>query len=455
MKRKAKKVSRKNFLIPVILMALVTLLVILSTSYFTGNDFERQPAATPAPVIEDEPKQVPATPAPVIEDVPKEDPVSNGHEEKSDPNVDTLFDIRELDPEISKFLDYFALKHNSAAVSLVAYDGKQRDYYTYTYGYRDKEKGTAVDTDTKFCVASLSKLVTVICALTLVDEGKLDLSKDISAYLGFEVRAPGFPDTEITARMLMQHVSSIIDPDGYLSKEKRDLPQTTIDILKTNTCYSGMKPGTHFYYSGYFGYAVLALICEIISEKRFDTLARDVLFGPLGIDAAYLPNNLQDTENIAILYQHIHTDKITVQEQLNTGDERISDHERAGANLVINAVDYAKILMMLGNGGSFDDVRILSEESVRNMHKVDIHGYDFRQGLATRFLNNVAFPFPGYYYHIGGAWGALTQYIYYIHASSNHGVVIMTTGATFYRPHTPVFDICADMSYVALKILNR
>jgi len=384
-----------------------------------------------------------------------------GHNNPDEPEVpeippeETVLNINDANPGLAGLLDNIALQYNCAAVSLVAYDGDLRDYYTYQYGFRSISAGQPVDRDTKLRVASLSKLVVVICAMTLVESGALVLDADISDYIGYTVRNPHFPDIAITPRMLMQHTSSIYDSDIYKTTRNKDLPETTRRLLDAGTCYEEWKPGSHFDYSN-FGYAILGLICEKISGKRFDTLARDILFDPIDIDASFLPARLSDTGNIAVIYDENHRQTRSVQSQLNTGDSSSqgSDHNQITGNLTMSMIDYAKILTMLGNGGTFGDVRILSGESINEMHNANAEGEGFKQGLASRYQNDTSIPGAGSYWHTGSSWGTFAQYMYIIGDGGNRGVVVVTTGATTGRLDNGMVDLCTELSVLVWELFE-
>jgi len=337
----------------------------------------------------------------------------------------------------------------------VVYNGESRDYYTYQYGYTDISDQRPVDADTKFRVASLSKLIVVICAMTLVEEGKLDLDADISDYLGYDVRNPEFPDAPITPRMLMQHTSSIYDSNAYSSAGNRNLVDTTERLLSAGTCFRQRQPGSSFKYSN-FGYSVLGLICEILSGKRFDTLTRDVLFDPLDIDAAYLPANLREKTNIAGIYNRSHVLRRSVQAQLDSGDQSVqgSDHNQTPGNLMISVIDYTKVLTMLGNGGTIDGIQILSSDSVQAIHNADTNGKAYKQGLATRLQNDPDMPEAGSYWHTGSAWGTFAQYNYYISDDANRGVVVVTTGANTKRLENGMVEVCTELSVSAIGFIS-
>ena len=81
--------------------------------------------------------------------------------------------------------------------------------YANTVGTARFDTKTAANANTKYRIASISKLITAIAVMQLVEQGKLDLNADAQTYLGFDLRNPNYPDTPITISMLMSHTSSI------------------------------------------------------------------------------------------------------------------------------------------------------------------------------------------------------------------------------------------------------
>jgi CubicO group peptidase (beta-lactamase class C family) len=292
--------------------------------------------------------------------------------------------------------------------------------------------------------------------MTLVDDGRLDLDKDISEYLGYEVRNPHFPDTAINTAMLIRHTSSLFDPDEYIRSENKESPETTQRFLESGDCFSQWQPGSEYKYSPYLAYAVVALICEQITDKRFDTFAREALFEPMGIDAAYLPVNLQVTDNISTLYGSNHEVYYSIETQLeaeNPESPRFSDHDRGGANLVISAVDYSKIINMLSNRGVYNDINILSDESVMEVHRFTGEN-DFDVGMGVFLQSDTSYPFSNYFYHTGGAWGAQTQFKYHFDENAVRSYVVLATGtnsdvtSSFYTLHM-------EMSIAAMQYFKQ
>ena len=422
-RKKTKYVFKKGYIILIIAMAVITLLVTFLTSFFETEQY-------PVPDIESPPESPPS----VIIETPvdiNDEAAPDAIEEPELPPEDTIISINEIYPEFLVIMDYFSKRYTTSALSFVLYDSELSEFYVYQYGFRDYSTNKPVDLDTKFCVASLSKLVTAICAMTLVEDEILDLDKDISEYLGYEVRNPHFPDTAITTGMLLRHTSSIFDPGEYIYAENKDSPEATQRLLESGKCFLELQPGSEYNYSPFLAYSVVALICEIITEKRFDTIAREALFVPMGIDAAYLPANLLNTDNIAAIYSSPNELLYSIEDQLETEDPespRISDHDRAGANLMISAIDYTKIIDMLCNRGVYKDINILSEESVIEVHRTINRENDSGIGMGVFFQSDRSHPFSGYYYHIGSAWGAQALFQYFFDENTSRSYVILATG---------------------------
>ncbi|MCL2820078.1 MAG: beta-lactamase family protein [Oscillospiraceae bacterium] len=393
---------------------------------------------------------------------PRDQELQNGEDEDEDeiittpepppptpepPRTDTIIDIGEEDPELFRELAAIASEHSAVAVSLTMFDADTAEFITFNYGLADVEERRNVDNDTKFRVASLAKITTVICAMTLVDQGLIDLDTDISVYLGYEVINTNFPGTAISTRMLMQHTSSIFDSGAFDASRRRNSSESIRYLLERGGSFRRSEPGTHFEYTN-FGYAVLGAICENVSGKTLDTLARDVLFKPLGIDASYIPSKMDDTENIAVLYNDSHAIIRSVESQLEIEESDVLGHDLhlAQGNLTISTIDYARILVMLGNGGILRDVRILSEQSVQEIHEADIEGVGYKQGLGVRLSTGDFIRNESFFWHTGNAYGLYSQYVQSAAAGMSRGIVVAVTGAVPDHETSGLVTICTDLS---------
>ena len=113
---------------------------------------------------------------------------------------------KDVDTQLHTIMRNF--KTSGAAV-VVAKDGEI--VYEYYYGYADKKSKKPITDSTYFRLASVTKLVTAIRTMQLVEQGALDLDRDISAYLGYDIRNPYHRKTPITLRMLMRFREQNID----------------------------------------------------------------------------------------------------------------------------------------------------------------------------------------------------------------------------------------------------
>ncbi len=133
-------------------------------------------------------------------------------------------------------------------------------------------------------VASISKLVTALGAMKLVEQGKLSLDADVSRYLGFSLRNPAFPKTPITLAQLLSHTSSLRDGEAYWAQ----YPDTLQSLFGATSVHfaKDQPPGGFFTYTN-LNYGVIATLIEKVSGERFDRYMQRAIFVPLGIKAGY------------------------------------------------------------------------------------------------------------------------------------------------------------------------
>jgi CubicO group peptidase (beta-lactamase class C family) len=152
------------------------------------------------------------------------------------------------------------------------------------HGFADKATGREVNADDPVRIASISKLVTTLGVMRLVEAGKLDLDADASDLLGWRLRNPAFPQVPITLRLLLSHRSSLTDAAGYwqtpLGGELRDILE---DPRAWDTQHA---PGRYFRYTN-LNFPLVAQIMERATGERFDQLMARLVLQPLGIDACF------------------------------------------------------------------------------------------------------------------------------------------------------------------------
>ena len=153
--------------------------------------------------------------------------------------------------------------------------------------------GDAATGDTKYRIASISKLLTAAGIWRLIERGQLDPEADASEYVGFRLRNPHHPGTPITVKMLLSHTSSIRDggvPGSYNIPLGHHISEF---FTPGSTCYmprcwapAEEKPGQFFAYCN-MNYCLLGSIIENVSGERFDRYMVNHIFAPLGLSCGF------------------------------------------------------------------------------------------------------------------------------------------------------------------------
>lgn len=168
-----------------------------------------------------------------------------------------------------------------AGLAVVVTDA-DKDLRAEAFGLAVIGPDRAMTVDTPVRVASVSKLITTLGILRLVDAGTLDLDRDVSVYLGRQLRNPAFPLTPITLRLLLSHQSSITDGGGYFWP----LGTRLRDGMTMANWEAAQPPGRFFSYAN-LNYGIAAEVMEAATGERFDKLMTRLVFEPLKMDACY------------------------------------------------------------------------------------------------------------------------------------------------------------------------
>lgn len=280
--------------------------------------------------------------------------------------------------DVGAFLDGFMpmqlqREDIAGAVVLVVKDG--RVLFAKGYGYSDVEKKTPVSVDaTLFRPGSISKLFTWTAVMQLVEQGKLDLDKDINTYLDFKIPAT-FPQP-ITLRNLLTHTPGFEEQiKDLINKEGMAIPSLH-DYLVRHMPERIFPPGTTPAYSNY-GASLAGYIVERVSGEPFNDYVAENIFKPLGMTRSTfvqpLPADLKPLMSSGY--------------QTAAGKAKpfeLVDEAPAGA-LAATAADISRFMIAHLQDGRFDNVQILRPETARLMHARQFSLHPEMNGMCLGF----------------------------------------------------------------------
>jgi CubicO group peptidase (beta-lactamase class C family) len=268
----------------------------------------------------------------------------------------------------------------SGAVVAIAREGKLA--YLQAVGFQDRAKTVPMKPDSIFWIASMTKPVTSVAAMMLVEEGKLDLDAPVAQYLpelkdmqvGVESTDPATgkvsivlepPKRPMSVRDLLRHTSGLVYPPQYVDapinrlyrKAAFERDKTLADFVASLASLPlAHQPGEVWEYS--WGVDVLARIVEVASGQSFDQFLESRIFAPLRMAETgfYVPEAKLGRLVEAPTQRNPQFD-VTRQRKLLSG----------GGGLVSTASDYLRFCQMLLNGGELGGVRIMTPKTVQEM----------------------------------------------------------------------------------------
>lgn len=263
--------------------------------------------------------------------------------------------------DVEAFLDGFmpmqlARENIAGAVVLVVKDGKV--LAAKGYGYSDVERKVPVTIDaTLFRPGSISKLFTWTAVMQLVEQGKLDLDKDINSYLDFKIPAT-YPQP-ITLRNLMTHTPGFEEQIKDLINSQGAPIATLRQHLVRHMPERIFPPGTTPAYSNY-GAGLAGYIVERVSGTPFNEYIENNIFRPLGMTHSTflqpLPAGLEPLMSNGYI---IATGKAKPFE--------IIEETPAGA-LSATAADISQFMIANLQNGRLHSAQILRPETIKLMH---------------------------------------------------------------------------------------
>jgi CubicO group peptidase (beta-lactamase class C family) len=294
-------------------------------------------------------------------------------------------------------------------------------------GFQDLDRKSPMTKDSLFRIASMTKPITAVGIMILVEEGKLGLDDPVEKHLpafkgqmliesktGDDVKLKK-PQRPITLRDLLTHTSGL--PGGYPSElgnvylnRDRTLEEVILVMGKQPLVF---EPGTKWAYCN-TGIDTLGRIIEVASGKSYQDFLKERVFDPLGMaDTTFFPTQDQ-LKRLAITYAKDADGKLTPNQKSLIGLPPDAKHPIPAGGLYSTGADLAQLYRMMLNRGALGKTRIISEKSVAEMTRVQtgelrtgfVDGMSF--GLGWGVVHEprgvTAMLSPGTYGH-GGAFG--------------------------------------------------
>ena len=357
---------------------------------------------------------------------------------------------------IDKWIENYASSGKLAGLSVaiirhgkVAYVGKA--------GLADIENNVRVQDDTIFRIFSMTKPITAVALMILVEEGKVHISdpvetylpefKNVMVYTGRDKNGKVIlekPRRAMTIRDLLSHTSGLSygltnEPIDQIYKESGvfTLHQTLSEFTaKLATLPLVSHPGDAWRYA--FGLEVMGRIIEVVSGMPFDAFMQTRILDPLGMKHTYFYLPPEERGRLAQVYFPGKNGEGLQIGKPPKGREQDYTRENVklvsgGAGLVATMGDYLRFTQMLLNGGELNGVRILGPKTVELMmldhvrpsigpKPGGISGYGF--GLGGAVLRNVATSqYPG---SVGEyTWAGSASTVFWVDRKEDLGVVLM------------------------------
>ena len=249
--------------------------------------------------------------------------------------------------------------------------------------------------ETLFPIWSMSKPITVVGIMILLEKGLINLNDNVSKYLPefSQIYCKGDSGKYLCKNPLkIIHLLTHRSGYGYYSHKGYGYGLTSTVKYKNLNDFSKdlskvvleFEPGEKYYYG--VNQALLGRIVEVISNKDFYSFLREEIFEPLEMSETKFHLTSQDRSRFQPLYINFGTIKGFTDELDELTYEESNNAFFGGEGLISTMNDYANFCIMLLNGGTFKGKRIISEKSIQLMTKKYSSSYPIEEFADTRKL---------------------------------------------------------------------
>jgi CubicO group peptidase (beta-lactamase class C family) len=275
-------------------------------------------------------------------------------------------------------------KH-AGVISLLARNGRVVDWQVY--GLRDRERSLPMEKDTIVRMYSMSKVITSVAVMILVEENRLKLTDPVGKFLpalekmkvfvGGSAKKPKLVDARRQMRVkdLLTHTSGLIygfgqEPIDEIYRAANILQSSSMDAFVETlaTLPLAHQPGERYAYG--LSTDVLGAIVEKVAGVKFEQFVEERITRPLGMSDTGYDVAEDKRARLATIYVPDKEGTLTVlpeDQMAGVFPEPGRGFAAGGAGMFSTIGDYARFGQMLLNGGELDGVRILGRKTVELM----------------------------------------------------------------------------------------
>ena len=371
------------------------------------------------------------------------------------------FNVKKLGKIDKEFSSLLKRKKIAGVSAVVRRKGKEVFYGQW--GYQDREKGIPLSRDSIVRIYSMTKPVTSVAVMQLVEQGKIELDVPVSKYLpefgslkvldsGKEVK----PKRDMVVRDLLRHTSGLTY--GLFGNTEVDQLYRKSGILLTDfTIKSTVEklgkipllnhPGQRFHYS--VSTDVLGRLVEVASGEKLDQYFSKHIFEPLGMVDTFFSVPKEKHDRVMQLYANRRGKPLKVA-AWHHSIRIFSPNNKffsGGGGLCSTVDDYLAFSQMLLNKGVLAEKRILSEASIEKMFTNQLAKIDDPPGRGFKFgLGFRCFPQGDF------GWGGAAGTKFWVHPEKETIIIYMIQ----MMPNEKKYDgIVRDTVYSALEIKKK
>ena len=323
--------------------------------------------------------------------------------------------VKEVDRYSNSLID-----QNELPGLVVMVKKRDKQIFHKSYGYSDVEKKIELDKNAIFRIASITKTITALGVLKLMENGELNLDDEIEKYIP-EFKSPKvltYFDSEnstytttpanrkITILDLLTHYSGVsygryTGNNKYNEMYNTFIKDSVVELYTTKKIFLEenitrlsrvplvSQPGTSFEYG--MSYDILGYIIELISGKSLKNFFKETFFIPLEMENTffYIPEEKTNLLVPVLTNKNGYWANYKAENyDIDYPIKGAKSYYSGGAGLSGTISDYSNFLTMIVNKGKYKNKRVLKEETIQLMEKtsgrnIDVKEKKLSHGIAT------------------------------------------------------------------------